>query len=450
MTKITIHWQKMQFHKSLSISVTTRCWAWWEIEVQLVSWYSLSELPPWTTIVRDASSSTIFYLYYWWQSICTIAAYWDVQKWYALEGCVINRWWQKITVNTTPIELENWDVIWFTFEQVNTVLWFYSDAIWQWYDGSDIVSGAKLPVWLYYISSFTQATSNSYALTISWDSTYTYYYKWSTPITVDYIEINESQESIPYSIVSWDYLRVRYTEIPWVNLETNEYWAWYDYYDNEIDFVPVASWWDSIQLTLNELTDEWPAIFNVSGATQSFWNRLKYVPINHCAIVSLGYDYWHTKIINESFNVSIWDTLVWEADIARYEWESYSEGSTLANNLMNNSWYCLSDPQPQPLRGINYMIQSDRDSSKYFLIEFSQSSGGYMVWIVDSSWNVIQYYCFSYGSWPLSIADFQFYGQILNNAYYSWTISDFSGWIMTHTPIYSTAQIGYALDDYFF
>lgn len=454
MANIKIHWQKMQFHKSLSISVTTSCWTWWMIEVNPAPWYSLSELPPWTTIARDVNSSTIFYLYYWWQSICNISAIWEAEMWYAFEGCTINRWWDKFIVSTTPIELENWDVIWFTFEQVNTVLWFYSDSIWQWYDSNNnIVSGAKLPVWLYTISSFTQATSNSYALTISWNSTYTYYYKWSFPITIDYIEINWSQESIPYPIVSWDYLRVKYTEIPWVTLASEtQFWKWVNYNTwEEITFIPAKANVNSISFAVVNYGYDSKSIVVRPKDWADITDDIMYKCVDDgiasdVEITNVYEDYWWNKIYYDSttFIIPVWYGIYWRMDIigATLTQPSASSSDLLQDIVRNVP--CLSaqqewDIQPQP----SYLFE---DRMTWYLCWFFTTNNlrntGFAVVIFDRSAgnHVIDACCYSYSGNVYWITSYDFMSNV-QSVMQGWGTMDYNNLQRHNMPLYSNTQL---------
>jgi len=454
----------MQFHQSFNISVTTSCWPWWEIEVQPTPWYSLSKLPLWTTIVRDSSSQVIFYLYYWWQSICTISAYWDVERWYALEGCTINRWWDKFIVRTTPIELESWDVIWFTFEQVNTVLWFYSDSVWQWYDSNNnIVPSAKLPVWLYTISSFTQATSNSYALTISWDSTYIYYYKWSSPITIDYIEINWNQELIPYPIVSWDYLRVKYTETPWVSLASETgLWHWEDENWKEISFIPAQSGRTSIDFSVYDYDSnahyvkiriEWGSTSEYNSSYITYCCS-KDSHLTDVEITDLYEDYSNNHIYarsSSSFNVPTWYYLIWNMSPIYGVIEKWKQSSSNILQDVANNVSCLSVQgywELQPYQ-VNYLFFS-RETWYYCWIFTTQQqqNSTFAVVVFDRDWYVDSSECFSYNSNPFWIPDFTFINRE-NLMMSNWSPMDYKNLQSSDIKLYSNTQLVQSIMEYF-
>ena len=130
MTKITIHWQKMQYHKKVAISVSLTSWTWGTATFfpETGTSYTLSSLPIGSKIAKAASS-----LYVITNSSGTTL--WSISlsesPWYEISDCDIVRWWVHVAISNTT--LEDWDTIEAVFKASTKPIQFYLWWKYQWY-----------------------------------------------------------------------------------------------------------------------------------------------------------------------------------------------------------------------------------------------------------------------------------------------------------------------------
>ena len=136
MTKITIHWQKMQYHKKVAISVSlVQPTPYGTLTYTPAPWQPwLNSLPIWAQIVESNWDYLIKH------NNVTI---WEVEvspaSWYEFKNMVLwKNSWASITISTTPITLDDSDgitaILVSTMKQIQFYLWWDNQSYWDpWY-----------------------------------------------------------------------------------------------------------------------------------------------------------------------------------------------------------------------------------------------------------------------------------------------------------------------------
>ena len=448
MANIKIHWQKIQFHKRIAISVSLTSWTWGTaVFTPAALWpvYSLTSLPIGTQIqlVQIQWVDTYVFLHNN-NEIWTLTI--TPSSWYELSWVVVN----STPVSSTPCVLSDWDVIAVRFIvptiSVTLVCWTGGTATFTPETGTSYTL-SSLPVG----TEIYKSTDTLYTLFDSnGDDVWTITLTASSWYNIDEVAITRwwvktTIGITPIVLQEWDTIwvelerivvRLGLSAIEWWNTSNN--WWWEDANWNKIYSVNFYSWaWylsyytksSSQNLTYYEFNlTWWESLNKISLVIDSAYelDSLVYwdVDKNVWTIDIVNYPNKHIPILYSNKFVQNWDWFTWTIVPGRTCWlVSYSDvWFSSPSDIASTLTPLITSKYSSSIYSVNSWDIPSGWGFNYFVSDWWNWVYSWLAWIVtdcSTGWGTL--------SWEPMIVVF----------YCDWTDLDFTvydkGWNATIT-----------------
>lgn len=283
------------YHEIIAISVILSSWPGGMATYVPETWQpALSSLPIWAQIVKVNWNYLIKY------NNTTI---WELElytsSWYELDDIVVDRGWVETSVTTTPITLQEWDIIYVAFKSAELLL-ASSPALWyeMVWDGID-------SIWFRFTDVYGLSDTYSWEIWIADTDYWMPQYNYLSPLPPELVATEEIKMAMMDNW--WNNLYAPWNITP-QNTYTNDYWRW------DIDFS-TYNWTASMAWAGEHFVwlNEWIIIKNMFTMLNlwedSGWTSLdsytwvqipwSYIMLSPYSLVY--YDNWNTNLRTDHF-----------------------------------------------------------------------------------------------------------------------------------------------------